>query len=276
MPQGISIGEITLSLTSDVKENLNIDRTYLPFTGSDKPDIHLRLHQGIFESPDGNKAFDCPPIWSLFRKGDMSVVEIFPDIPSLKRALVFKTPLREADLYLMNNEVADSFYGPTLELLMVNYLAQGYGIILHGCGVVWQGKGLLFVGESGAGKSTMARLWSKEEDAEVVSDDRTIVREKGNEFWMYGTPWHGEGKFASPGAARLERIFFLTKRKVNALRWLKGVDPVSRFLTCSFPPYWDPGGMDFTLEFLTKLAKKVHCEELSFKPDRSVIDFLKG
>jgi hypothetical protein len=276
MPQGISIGEITLSLTSDVKENLNIDPTYLPFTGSDKPDIHLRLHQGIFESPDGIKAFDCPPIWSLFRKGNMSVVEIFPDIPSLKRALVFKTPLKEADLYLMNNEVTDPFYGPTLELLMVNYLAQGYGIILHGCGVVWQGKGLLFVGESGAGKSTMARLWAQERGVEVLSDDRTIIRKKGNGFRIYGTPWHGEGKFGSPGAARLEKIFFLTKGRVNALRSLKGVDPVSRFLTCSFPPYWDKGGMDFTVEFLTKLATKVHCEELSFKPDRSVIDFLKG
>ena len=34
----------------------------------------------------------------------------------------------------------------------------------------------LFVGHSGAGKSTTTRLWTAREDVEVLSDDRIIVR----------------------------------------------------------------------------------------------------
>jgi hypothetical protein len=275
MPQGISIGGITLSLTSDVKGNLNIDPAYLPFTCADKPDINLRLHHGIFESPDGNKAFDCPPIWRLIRKGNMSIAEIFPDIPSLKRALVFESPLKEADLYLMG-EVAEPFYGPTIELLMMNYLAQGYGIILHACGVARGDQGILFVGESGAGKSTMARIWAQERGVEVLSDDRTIVRRKEDPFGMYGTPWHGEGKFGSPGSAKVEKIFFLSHGEENSIREMRSIDAVSRLVACSFPPHWDPAGMAFTLGFISELTAQVICRELRFKADRSVIDFLNA
>ena len=273
MPQGIRIGEITIKFTTDVKENFDVDPAYLPFTSSGKPDIRLRLRQGISEIPTGNKVFDCPPIWNLARKGNRSVVQIFPDIPGLKRTLLFKSPLKEAQLCFVG-EAGDPFYGPTIELLMINCLAQGNGLILHACGVVRKGKGLLFVGESGAGKSTAAGLWSGEQGVEVLSDDRTIVRKKGNDFRMYGTPWHGEGKFGSPGNARVEGIFFLSHGEENAMRDMKAVDAAARLLACSFPPYWDPEGMAFTLEFISDLTAGVRCRELSFRPDGSVVEFI--
>jgi len=273
MLQGISIGDITLCLTSDV--NLNIDPAYLPFTGSGEPDLHLRLHHGLFEISGGEAAFDCPPIWTVFRKHETRIVEIFPEIPALKRTLVFKSPLKEAELYLAN-ENTDLFQGPTIELLMVNYLAQGHGLILHACGVVREGKGLLFVGDSGAGKTTMARLWAQEQGVEVLSDDRTVVRKKGNRFRMYGTPWHGEGRFGSPGSAEVEKIFFISHGVENAVRDVRSIDAAARLLTGSFPPYWDHEGMAFTLEFISELTAEVGCQELSFRPDRGVVEMLKG
>jgi hypothetical protein len=275
MPQGICIGDITLSITADVKENLNIDPAYLPFTSSDKPDIQLRVHQGNFENPGSDKAFDCPPIWTLYRKGDTNILEIFPDMTGAHGTLVFESGFKNAELY-MGNLPGGPFYGPIMELLMVNYLAQGHGLILHACGVVHKDQGILFVGESGAGKTTMARLWAQEQGVDVLSDDRTIVRKKGNGFRMYGTPWHGEGKFGSPGSAKVEKIFFLSHREENALRNMRSIDAASRLLICSFPPYWDPEGMAFTLELISELTEQVSCQDLSFRPDRSVIQFLKA
>ena len=275
MPQGIRIGDIILSLASDGKEKLNIDPAYLPFTSSDKPDIRIRLRHGVYQSSIGKKAFESSPIWTLLREGDKNVVEIFPDTPPLTSKLVFKRPMKEAELYLMGSGT-DPFHGPAMELLMINYLAQGYGLILHACGVVREGRGLLFVGDSGAGKSTMAGLWAGEKGAEVLSDDRTIVRKKGDEFWMYGTPWHGEGKFGSPGSAKVEKIFFIGHGGENDLRDMKAVDAAARLLTCSFPPYWEHEGMAFTVGFVSELAVKVGCRELSFRPDGSVVEFLKG
>jgi len=109
-----------------------------------------------------------------------------------------------------------------------------------------------------------------------LSDDRTIVRKKGDQFWMYGTPWHGEAKFGSPRGVILERIFFLRHGQKNSIREIKGIDPVSQLLTCSFPPYWDPQGMAFTLEIFTDLTAHIPCQSLSFRPERSAIDQVMG
>ena len=93
---------------------------------------------------------------------------------------------------------------------MVHLLARGHGVEVHGGGVVMpDGRGWLFVGVSGAGKTTLSRMWCAEPDVRVLSDERIILREEGGEIWMYGTPWHGDGHIAEPGRARLDRVFFL-------------------------------------------------------------------
>jgi hypothetical protein len=66
---------------------------------------------------------------------------------------------------------------PLDELLIMHRLTQEKAIELHGSGIVRaDGMGNLFVGHSGAGKSTTTRLWTEREDVEVLSDDRIIVR----------------------------------------------------------------------------------------------------
>jgi hypothetical protein len=243
-----------------------------------KPDILIRLHEGRLDHPEGEKAFDCPPIWALYHHGQNRIIEVFPEMPGLRRTLVMSPHGKEADLYLDEDTQApgDLLDGPTLELLMVNSLAEGKGAIIHACGIVRKDTGILFVGESGAGKSTLARLLSGEKGVEVLSDDRVIVRKRGRGFWAHGTPWHGDGLFASPGAAKVERIFFLKQGSANSIAKVEGIEPASRLLTCSFPPFWDSKGMDFTLEFFAEMTAKVPCHELSFRPDKSLMEFFRA
>jgi len=275
MPHSIRIGDITILLSGDLDENLLIDPPYLPFLCDQAPDINLTIREGPLKNVSRDRIFDCPPIWALYRNGDKCILEIFPGMPDGDGALVFDPGFKEVELY-MGNLPGGPLRSPAFELLMVNYLAQGRGMILHACGVIRDGKGLLFVGESGAGKTTMARLWAQEQGAEVLSDDRTIIRIEENEFRMYGTPWHGEGKFGSPGSAEVEKMFFIAHGNENAVRETRSIDAASRLLTCSFPPYWDAEGMAFTLEFIGELTARVSCQELSFKPDRAVVEMLKG
>ena len=272
------IADISISIEREVPEaDLSIPSTYRFFVANGKADIHLRLQRGKPDIPSQKKIFDCPPIWTLYRHNNISIIKLFSRRPDLKRTLVLQPGLERADLYFGNgsDRFLDPFHGPTMELLMVNYLAQERGIIIHSCAVVLDGRGLLFVGESGAGKSTLATMWDQENGVEVLSDDRTIVRKKGQQFWMYGTPWHGEAKYGSPGAVRLERIFFLGHGPEHSIKQITGIDSVSKFLTCSFPPYWNPPGMEFSMELFSDLAAQVPCEELTFKPERSVLDFIE-
>jgi hypothetical protein len=271
----LRIGDVAICIEGNVQKNhWAIPSAYRPFVGPGKTAIFLRFHRGIPETKPGEKVFDSPPIWSLYHKNGTLTIRIFDAFPDLKRALVLTGHFKRADLYCADGcgRFCNPFYGPTMELLMVNYLAQGWGAIIHSCGIARSRSGILFVGESGAGKSTMAKMWSEENGVDVLSDDRIIVRKKNHCFWMYGTPWHGDASFVSPRGVTLERIFFLRHGQENSMKEIKGIDPVSRLITCSFLPHWDPQGMAFSMDFFTDLVAHVPCYEFTFKPDRSVIE----
>ena len=139
------------------------------------------------------------------------------------------------------NEVEPLGY-PLDELLIMHRLTQEKAIELHGCGIVRpDGTGNLFVGHSGAGKSTTTRLWTAREDVEVLSDDRIIVRRetvaKTERMRMYGTPWHGEAMYASPRSAPLARIFILEHGHGNVITRLSPSQAVAELFARSFVPF---------------------------------------
>ena len=271
----IRIGDVAISIEGQFSEE--IAPAYLPFLAQGKTDISLRLRRGIPDLVCDEKVFESPPIWTLYRENGTSIVRLFPEMGELQRALFLPYHLKHADLYFADNctRFIDPYFGPTMELLLMHYLAQRRGIILHACGIVVEDKGILFVGESGAGKSTLARLWGQEGGVDILSDDRIIVRKKGREFRVYGTPWHGEAAFGSPRQAKLERIFFLSHGQKNSIRKLAGLDPITHLLTCSFPPLWDSQGMEFALEFFSQVAAHVPLQELRFRPEKSVLALVK-
>lgn len=165
---------------------------------------------------------------------------------------------------------------PLDELLFINYLALGKGVEVHACGIVDSyGNGHLFVGQSGAGKSTIARLWQDEPGVTILSDDRIILRKIENKIWMYGTPWHGEAMLASPAKVQLTRIYFLARGEKNELVQQRKIDALSRLFACSFLPFYNSEGLDFTLAFFEEVVKMVPCYELRFVPIKKTIEFVK-
>jgi len=165
---------------------------------------------------------------------------------------------------------------PLDELLVISLLGRGRGVELHCCGVADGEDGYLFVGQSGAGKTTTARLWLDAGAATVLSDDRVIVREDAGGLWMYGTPWHGDEPLASPGRAQLKQIFLLRQHDHHALRTVARGDAVARLFAACFPPFHDRAALDFTLGFLDRIASRVQVRELGFAPTRSLIDFVRS
>ena len=272
-----TIGEATISIKNGSRRiGCDIPPVYRPFTGSGKSDISIRLHLAEFTTAAETKVFESPPIWSLYRNNGAAILRIFELMPGYGRTLVLHGGAEKTDLYFDDPYgcFSNPFYGPTIELLMVHYLAAGKGIIIHGCGIKRGDRGIIFAGESGAGKTTMAKIWSRQTDAEILSDDRTIVRKKNGHFWMYGTPWHGEGKFGSPGSVKLDQVFFIKHGKKNLIKDRNSILSVTDFLKCSFPPLWDAEAMNYSMELFSDLIRSVPCRELSFMPDGSIIDFI--
>ena len=66
-------------------------------------------------------------------------------------------------------------------------------VAVHTSAIQYQGKAVLFLGESGTGKSTHTRLWRENIDgALLLNDDSPILRFIDGKLWVYGSPWSGK------------------------------------------------------------------------------------
>ena len=80
-------------------------------------------------------------------------------------------------------------------LRMVYSMAVVYhrAISIHASVVQLEGKGYLFMGKSGTGKSTHSALWQATfEGCELLNDDNPTLRLTEEGVKVYGTPWSGK------------------------------------------------------------------------------------
>lgn len=72
-------------------------------------------------------------------------------------------------------------------------LSENNAIAIHSSTIVTNGKGVLFLGESGTGKSTHTRLWRENiSGATLLNDDSPILRVVDGCVRVYGSPWSGK------------------------------------------------------------------------------------
>ena len=66
-------------------------------------------------------------------------------------------------------------------------------ISIHASAICHQGEAILFLGKSGTGKSTHARLWlDHASDCSLLNDDNPTLRRHADQLVAYGTPWSGK------------------------------------------------------------------------------------
>jgi hypothetical protein len=160
---------------------------------------------------------------------------------------------------------------PLDEVLTISLLARHGGLNVHAAGIDDDGRGFLFPGISGAGKSTVSRLWQREPFVQVLSDDRTIIRLHDEVPWIYGTPWHGEAELCCAGRARLRGVFFLEQDEDNRVIPMHPSEAAAELVARSFPAYWDAEGLEATLRTAATIAALVPAFRLRFRPDAGAV-----
>ena len=84
------------------------------------------------------------------------------------------------------------------------------GLLLHSAGITRSGKGYIFPGVSGTGKSTIASLATSREW--VLSDELVMVRKKEKGYLVYSTPFFGTNSSAEHNShAPLDAAFLPIK-----------------------------------------------------------------
>jgi len=267
---------------------------------------HIRIQikrTARLPSTEGRELFDSGSVWRLFEddagfRFDFATATM-GDTPY--KRLIVDQEFRRASLLIKDRCFAGACSAAPLEypldeLLIMHRLAQEKAIELHGCGIVRAaGIGNLFVGHSGAGKSTTTRLWTAREDVEVLSDDRIIVRREHKKqvphrrcapdrndiverssdpgrIRMYGTPWHGEAMYASPNSAPLARIFILEHGHGNVITPLTPSQAVAELFARSFVPFHRHEYVESALTFLEEVTASIPVYRYSFEPDQRAVD----
>jgi hypothetical protein len=228
----------------------------------------------------GRTLFDTGSVWRLEEVGD-------------RRLLTFRSPLFGREPYLsvefdrdysrgegetlvggplLGQGELHPFVHPFDEVVFLARLSRSRGVLVHACGLVHEGRGLLFLGTSGSGKSTTARLWKERGGVTVLSDDRIVIRPEGDGYRIFGTPWHGEAGWETPASARLEAAFVLEQAPRNQIVEMTPSTAVAQMMVRAFPAMWDQEGLEFAVRFLAGLAERVPVRRLQFLPEPSAVE----
>ena len=122
-----------------------------------------------------------------------------------------------ADTFALNNALMLLFAFTTAHLDLLE---------MHASVVVKDGRGYLFLGPSGTGKSTHSRLWLEQfPDAELLNDDNPILRVMPDgTARVYGSPWSGKTPCYKAADVPAGACVWLRQAPENRIQRLSPVD----------------------------------------------------
>lgn len=266
--------------------NRAIDKFYNGFIAADSnKNIHITVHVAtdLDQVVNPNKlkqVFDSNSMWKMY---EISATELLVTIdntdPYSRRYIVCNSEFTKFNVYITDESIFNDpdkniLEYPLDELIFVNNLPYNNGMLVHASGVYLDGQAYIFMGQSGAGKSTISRIFTKE-GFDILNDDRLILLRDGGRIRAFGTPWHGEANLFCNKNADLKKIFFISHGAANEAKTIDPAKAVSLLLARSFSPFWDPTAMRAILDFSSEIISRVPSYELSFTPNTSIVEFVK-
>jgi hypothetical protein len=165
---------------------------------------------------------------------------------------------------------------PYDQAILINRLLQAGVLVVHGSAVVIDGRGYLFFGPSGAGKTTISRWW-KDKGALLLNDDRVAVyRDPAGVWQVAGTPWHGEEPVVCPTSAPLHGVVRLRQAHQNRVTALDPVMALAELTACSLVPFFSRTSIDQAMALLESLAEHVALTAFHFRHDRSALETFRA
>lgn len=278
------VAGITIQVDSDLAIS---NTTFAPAVktfavdGPGEDTVKIRHHfsvEGLHLKDLGKPLYHEVP-WTIYRKGKLWIYRCGSN-ESIYTLGVFNGAQDRGRIYHCNNEFWQRGGLNTLSLpvtdqiLLSRLLADRQGCILHSAGVILNGKGLLFVGHSDAGKTTTTRLL--EDQAEILCDDRNIVRRLVDGFHVFGTWSHGESSLVSASSAPLGALIFLRQSGDNRLTRMTDRRAIlHRLLPRVVRGFVDGAWWEKTLDMAEMLTHDVPCYEMEFDKSGTIVPLLQ-
>jgi hypothetical protein len=273
-----------------------------------EPDLYVEVEPGPGEIPaSAVKVFDAQlmeevpggvkntgePFWEIFAGDGITYARVYLQdnerIPVLvmphgaRRWQIFAggdakpSASSERDMYRKGREqdgdstVTVNPLPYPLDGLLLHFLFSQEGdIMIHGSGMVSGGRGWIFTGRSGSGKTTMARIFDSAGDR-VIHDDRLVLRREGSGWVMHNTPVYRNDE---PRSAPVDHLWIIRHGLSNVSEPVTGAEAVAMILANCIQQNWDREAALRLAAAADDLAASVKVSRLSFLPDVSIRDYL--
>lgn len=139
----------------------------------------------------------------------------------------------------------------------------------HSSVIACHGEAVLFLGESGTGKSTHTRLWREHiAGARLLNDDSPIVSVRNDEIRVYGSPWSGKTPCYHNVRLPVAAVVRLSQAPENRIRRLRPIEALGALLP-SVPPAFarDERLQDALCDIVSQTIARIPVYHLSCLPD---------
>ena len=150
------------------------------------------------------------------------------------------------------------------------------GLPLHASMVEKDGQGLIFLGPSGMGKSTQAKLWEKYQKADFIIGDRPGLRCIDGRWYGFGMPWDGKDNIRNQKKVPVRALISLEQAKENRIERLTERQAMMALLNQAMMPMWDDAAMDKVMVLIRKLAVEIPFYHLKNLADENATDITYG
>ena len=153
-------------------------------------------------------------------------------------------------------------------------LSENSAIAIHSSVIVSRERGVLFLGESGTGKSTHTRLCRENiEGATLLNDDSPIVRIVDGKALVFGSPWSGKTPCYKNLSYPIAGFCRLSQAPHNLIRRLHTLAAIGALLP-SCPPAFahDDYLQDGICNTLGALLKQVGAYNIECLPDKAAAE----
>lgn len=229
----------------------------------------------LFEETDGIEEFDIvctrPPLRMINR--DLS----FAECGGMEKVFMLEGSFALSDKTFRHSYLSTSG-GEDLSILLA-YLFYSHaikrGMLKVHCSVVEdRGRGILFLGPSGIGKTTQAERWAQYRKARIINGDVGFVQQTSEGYVAWGTPWHGSSPYCENASVPVKALVVLKQSPENALRLLTGFEKVAEVSGSILHPTWMEDGVEQCAVLLNDMLNDLSVYRLDNRADEEAVQIL--
>lgn len=167
-----------------------------------------------------------------------------------------------------------AFNYPCDQVAVMNRLTHLGAGVVHASAVQIGDHAILFSGRSGAGKTTLARLF-RDAGFLLLNDDRQFLWMDGDRAMHAPTPWHGSDPEVNNRTSTLRAIFHLTQAPHNRITPIHGAEAAALLLGNTVAPFYFADALDRVLDIWDRITATVPSYRLEFTPTRAAVDLIR-